>query len=497
MKRIGTITRHAQNQSDTRYNSLMQPLIEIENASFARPGNLPAFRDLSWTWREGETWAVTGPVAAGKSTFLDVLLGQLRRTQGDVRWPITQRLGRPVAWPNEIMERVSFKEDSRLFSYADHYYQQRYDFSGDAPTLEEFLRTGRQATPERFGAVCELFHLNELLPRTLLQLSNGQTRRARLARALLAEPVILLLDEPLVGLDEETRPELDTILKRLVEQGQKVVIATKPDAVPEWVTHVLHLEGMKVTAAATRSETKIHHRLTSKAPQAAEGDSNAEPVIECENVRVTYGGKPVLQGIDWTVRRGERWALLGPNGSGKTTLLSLLCGDHPQAFSNVVKLFGQQRGSGETIWDVKRRVGFVSPELHLYFSEPLLGYEAAATGFHDVLVHRTITPEQAKRLDGLFDHFDLAALKERPFRRMSSGEQRQILLLRALTKDPELLVLDEPFQGLDAERIAKLKDWLDNRLHADRTLIFVTHYEGELPTCVTRVLRLKDGRVVT
>jgi molybdate transport system ATP-binding protein len=213
-------------------------------------------------------------------------------------------------------------------------------------------------------------------------------------------------------------------------------------------------------------------------------------------VQVTYDARPILDDVSWTVRAGERWALVGPNGSGKTTLLSLICGDHPQAYSNDVRLFGQQRGSGESIWDIKRRIGLVSPELHLYYSEPLTAAQTAATGLFDVLAYRPTTPEQDKTIEELFDYFQIAELAKRPFARLSTGEQRLVLLVRALVKAPPVLILDEPFQGLDGHAISRARILLDQRLRPDQTLIFVSHVPKEIPESVNRRICLMEGRVV-
>ncbi len=196
------------------------------------------------------------------------------------------------------------------------------------------------------------------------------------------------------------------------------------------------------------------------------------------------------------MRRGERWAVLGPNGSGKSTLLSLLCGDHPQAYSNDVRLFGHRRGSGESIWDIKARLGLLSPELHLYFHEPLTAAQTAATGFFDVVTLRPTTPEQDERVRTLFEQRAISHLTERPFSRLSTGEQRLVLLARALVKRPELLILDEPFQSFDPALCARLRNWLDANLDPTPTLLFVTHHENEIPRSVAHILRLDNGRVV-
>jgi molybdate transport system ATP-binding protein len=225
------------------------------------------------------------------------------------------------------------------------------------------------------------------------------------------------------------------------------------------------------------------------------GGRTPEPVVEFSGVTVRYGDRAILRDITWTVRRGERWAVLGPNGAGKTTLLSLICGDHPQAYSNRVLLFGRPRGSGESIWEVKANVGLVSPELHLYFTTPLTAAEAAATGFFDVLTYRPISSAQTAAVRELFTAFGLAGLADRPFARLSTGEQRLVLLVRARVKRPPLLILDEPFQGLDDERIARARDWLDANVGPEQTLLFVSHYEAEIPASVTRRLRLYGGEV--
>ena len=218
------------------------------------------------------------------------------------------------------------------------------------------------------------------------------------------------------------------------------------------------------------------------------------PVLELVNVTVRHGGKAILDGVHWTVRRGERWAVSGPNGAGKTTLLALACGDHPQAFSNNVMLFGKRRGSGETIWDVKRNIGFVSPEFHLYFREPLTAFEAAATAFGDSLLYRAPAPEQIDAIRALFAAFGCEVLLSRKFARLSVGQQRLVLLVRAVVKEPPLLILDEPFQGLDGPTADRVRDWLDATLRPDQTLVFVTHVPAHLPRTVTRHLRLAGGR---
>ena len=483
----------------------MPDLIRLDAVTAARPGGAAAFRDLSWALRDGETWAVVGPVGAGKTTFAELLLGRLPVRSGRISWPLVERAGAAV--PADVIRLVAFREESRLFRPAGHYYQERFNFSDplDEVTVDTFLRSGAAADDGEVRRVADRLGVGALLGASFITLSNGQARRARIARALLAGPELLVLDDPFLGLDAAGRADVARLLGEVVAGGTRVLLVCRPAEVPGWVTHVLELGGnpsqypfsrdAERSAGAMRLDDVADRPLSPPALRSA-SRLNSSSVIELHDVTVRYGDRTVLDCVSWAVHRGERWALLGPNGSGKTTLLSLVCGDHPQAYANDVRVFGRRRGTGESIWDVKRRVGLVSPELHTYFSEPLTASRAAATGFFDAMTARPTTPDQDAAVRRLFAEFGLTDVMDRSFARLSTGQQRLVLLVRAVVKDPELLVLDEPFQGLDAAAVGHAKGWLDARLRADQTLIVVTHQPDELPRSVDRVLRLDGGRVV-
>jgi len=462
----------------------MSDLIRFERATFTRSGEV-VFRELTWTLRDGETWAMVGPVGSGKTTFAQVLLGRHPLRSGTATWPIVGR----AAFPSDVIRVVTFQEDSRLFSYRGHYYQERFNFTDplDDVTVGDYLRTGLSADEPAIATVAERLGVGGLLEASFLTLSNGQVRRTRIARALLAKPELLVLDDPFMGLDTAGRADVAKLLGELIADGTRVLLIARPEFVPEWATHVMKLEGRAAVPGTAA--------VSAARPRAAE--TAAVPggtILDLRNVTVRYGEKRILDNVTWQVRSGERWALLGPNGSGKTTLLCLVCGDHPQAYANEVLVFGQRRGTGDSIWDVKRRIGFVSPELHLYFTAPMNAETAAATGFFDVVTPRPTTPEQDAIVRQLFAEFALTDVMGRPFARLSTGQQRLVLLVRALVKSPELLILDEPFQGLDQAAIDHAKAWLDANLRADQTLIFVSHLADEIPACVTRELRLDAGR---
>ena len=476
------------------------PIVTFDAVSVARPGGDVVLRDITWTPREGETWAIVGPMGSGKTTLAEVVIGRLHASAGEVTWPLLEALragGRTIAWPSEVMRLVAFKEDSRLFSYVDHYYQQRFEFADEEEplSLDHFLRADLPASEAEIADVTEHLGIAGLRPLSFMKLSNGQARRARIARALLAKPELLILDDPFIGLDIAGRAELAEMLGTLVARGQRLLLIAPRNRVPAWITHSLELEHGAVVRSGSHTPAPSPEAESSRPVPSTRSMDDAPPVIELRDVNVAHGGKPILRNVSWTVRAGERWALLGPNGAGKTTLLSILCGDHPQAYANDVRLFGTRRGTGESIWDVKRRIGLVSPELHLYFTTPLSAFEAAVTGFHDVLAYREPTPEQAATVQEFFAAFGLAPLADKPFRRLSTGEQRLVLLVRALVKRPALLVLDEPFQGFDGDTVRRVRDWLDRELQPEQTLIFVSHIAEEIPRCVTQRLDIAAGVV--
>lgn len=488
------------------------PLILLRHATITRSNGL-ILREIDWTIREGETWAITGPMGSGKSTLAETILGRHRVASGEIDRPLLSQTSHRQR-TTDAVRLVAFREESRLFSPAKYYYQQRFNFIDpiDDLSLEEFLRATADSA-NALHAMARHFGLERLLPLSFLKLSHGQSRRARLAQALLAKPELLIIDDPFLGLDKAARDELAGMLGSLVKAGTRLLLVVKPGTMPTWVTHVLELRNGRVhglgprtprpqpLSPAGRGETKRAETRTGRgeingrAPRLSESKSEL-PIIQLTSVTVAYSGQPILNDVSWSVGAGEKWAVLGPNGAGKTTLLSLLCGDHPQAYANDVRLFGQRRGSGESIWDIKRKVGLLSPELHVYFTEPLTAERVAATGFSDTMTPRLTSPEQDETIRSLFREFGLAAIASRPFAQLSAGEQRLVLFVRAVAKNPPLLILDEPFQGLDDSTISRARDWLDLHLREDQTLLFVTHHEEEIPRCVTRRLRLDQGRIV-
>ncbi|HTK76924.1 MAG TPA: ATP-binding cassette domain-containing protein, partial [Gemmataceae bacterium] len=235
------------------------PILELDSVTAVRAGGDIAVRDLTWTIREGETWAIVGPVASGKTALAETLLGRHHVRSGEIHWPLIDRVragGRRVGWPADVVQLVAFKEESGLFSYGRHYYQQRFNFiePQDDLTLAEFLRAGTSATDGDLRAVAERFGVADLLALSLIKLSNGQTRRARLAHALLARPELLILDEPFLGLDAAGRSDVAILLGSLVRDGLRLVLITRPEMIPDWVTHVLKMDRLRAAWQGRRDE---------------------------------------------------------------------------------------------------------------------------------------------------------------------------------------------------------------------------------------------------
>ena len=220
---------------------------------------------------------------------------------------------------------------------------------------------------------------------------------------------------------------------------------------------------------------------------------DSDEVVKLNKVSIRYGDRTILNELDWTVYRGEKWALSGENGAGKSTLLSLVCADNPQSYACDISLFGRKRGTGESIWEIKKHIGYVSPEMHRAYLKNLPAIEIVASGLHDSIgLYKRPQPEQMAVCEWWMDIFGIADLKDKPFLQLSSGEQRLALLARAFVKDPELLILDEPLHGLDTynrRRVKKVIEAFCKR--KDKTMIMVTHYESEFPDTITNRIFLK------
>lgn len=351
----------------------------------------------------------------------------------------------------------------------------------------------------------------------LFKLSSGELRRYQLRRALENHPRVLILDNPFIGLDVDARRMLDDTLSELTRTTdlQVIIVISKTDDIPSFVTHVVEVSNRRVgdkepiNAFLPRIK-KFDHVLSEEKQQMVlsytgeatdkisrngnEGESaEREIVAQFNNVCIKYPGRVILKDLSFTVRRGEHWALTGENGAGKSTLLSLVCADNPQAYANDIVLFGRKRGSGESIWDIKQHIGYVSPEMHRAFLRDYPAIDIVASGMLDSIgLFRKATPEAKEKALWWMKIFGVEQYADTSMLKLSSGEQRLVLLARTFVKDPSLLILDEPLHGLDLRNRRMVKDVIETFCsRPDKTLIMVSHYREEFPACIDHEIFLK------
>ena len=510
----------------------MQKTIEIINGitrhpdyRMKQPVNLEILAD--------EQIAIVGPNAGGKSRLVDIITGRYPLLMNEVRYDFTPS---PLKMVSDNIKYISFR-DSYGDNDSSYYYQQRWnqhDIDENTPTagqiLEEtFLKVDQNNyyslnDKEKETAhirrltlkekLYKMFHLETLLDKYIILLSSGELRKFQLTKTLLSDPRILIMDNPFIGLDAETRNQLSELLRTLTtETGlQVILILSKTNDIPDFITHVIPVDDLTVgdkqpreSYLATLSGTHLSETETERIKQLLQYPEKTDIpdltdkdgcILKFNKVNIKYGNRTILKDLDWTVRKGEKWALSGENGAGKSTLLSLVCADNPQSYACDIELFGHKRGSGESIWEIKKHIGYVSPEMHRAYLKDLPAIDIIASGLNDsvgLYVHPR--PEQRQTCKWWMDLFGIGHLKDRTFLKLSSGEQRLCLLARAFVKDPELLILDEPLHGLDDRNRELVRNIINEFCSKDnKTLVMVTHYKEELPPVITHHLFLKKNK---
>ena len=456
---------------------MKRKVIEIVNGVARHPDyRLP--EPVNFVLHEGEQLAILGPNGCGKTKLVNTIIGRYPLLMNEVRYDFGEYNHRMVC---ENIHYMAFRD-----SYGDadgsYYYQQRWH-SQDvelSPTVRGVLPEGQ--SDEYVMSLYRDFAIDALQDKQLVMLSSGELRRLQIVKALMANPRVLIMDNPFIGLDAPTRTQLTVLLRRLiVERGlQLILVVSREEDIPDFVTRVVSLPDSKLPPF------RGGLRDVRKSP-LREGDGGGHSVISFRNVTLRYGERVIFENLDWEVRRGERWALHGRNGSGKSALLGLVCADNPQSYACDISLFGRRRGTGESIWDIKRRIGYVSPEMHRAYLKDLPAIEIVASGLHDSIgLYVRPRSEHVGICKEWMRVFGIEELSGRTFLKLSSGEQRLVLLARAFVKDPELLILDEPLHGLDTERRERVREIIDAWcVRSEKTLVMVTHYPEELPSCIT------------
>ncbi|MGN6351845.1 MAG: ATP-binding cassette domain-containing protein [Parafilimonas sp.] len=445
---------------------------------------------ISFNLNRDEHLLITGNSGSGKTTLVKALANRIFY-KGVVEFAGNK-------------PKIIFVEQHYFFKTLsntnDFYYQQRYNSfeSNDALTvLDELLKVS--GDKNKIDALLNQLQLHHRRNDALLHLSSGEHKRFQLIKAFLQDADVFIFDTPFIGLDINSRRILRDIIDEKAKSSTIIVIADVEDA-PACITHVAELEASKLKTFKKVENFQKHHspltlnhaQFNGKVP-VQKNTVEFEVAVKLENVSVAYGEKKILNNINWQINRGEKWLLKGVNGAGKSTLTSLITGDHPQAYSNKVFLFDKKRGSGESIWDIKRKIGFVSPELHWYYDKTVSVYNTIASGFFDTVgVYKKLNEEQKSIVDEWLQFLNIKTKAQQQLHTISTSQQRLALLARALVKNPPLLILDEPCQGLDERQVTDFVALVDDLCsQPGKTLIYVSHYENEIPKCVGKVMLLE------
>jgi molybdate transport system ATP-binding protein len=497
------------------------PIIQAQNISLFIDTER-VLNDISFSIQQGECIVLTGASGSGKTALAKIIAENIPATAGTIHF----------SSPDLKKIIVQQQHDFSFAFETKSYFGQRYDrnYGDNFPTVQDIF-SKENADDKTLEEVIQQFNLKEKLNQPIIELSNGEGKRVQLALALLKKPDILILDQPFIGLDVAMRKELHTVLEKIKEQKITIVLITAADEVPSFTDQIFLLDkgnlkhinkNEKIISGETDANAHIFADWEALKEVSASTHSSFDVAVQMNHINVSFGDKKILDDISWTVKRGEHWALVGHNGSGKSTLLSLITADNPQVYLNDVHLFDQKRGSGESIWEIKKKIGYISPEMHNQFlrgtsyvqSQTLakndysLGsfsqdktncFEIVSSGLNDQIGSSArLTMLQQKTVVHWMEALDVIQLKQKSFYKVSLGQQRLLLLARALVKNPPLLILDEPCQGLDKNQTKLFASLVDSVCkHIEKTLIYVSHYESDMPSCIKHRLVLEEGRVKT
>lgn len=490
-----------------------------------------------WQIKNDEHWAILGPNGSGKSTFVRSLWGGAPLRGGRITYDFSKKEPPPhLTPPKEAIGYVSFEMHQRLVEQEELQEELR-DYAGkkeEVTSGQDVIFSGILANrpvtaedQERLLATAERLQIGHLLPRSILSLSTGEMRKILIARALIKSPQLLILDEPFDGLDEAARESLAVAINRLMSGPLRVIlVAHRLEEIVPNITHVLFVKNGQLSVQGPKEKVLNSENLSSlygcnlrlgknngryslsfglEKNEKIDGaalpgqvfEDLPEVLIQMKDTTVRYGDVIALNRLNWLMKRGENWAILGPNGSGKSTILKLILGDHLQGYSNQITLFGKRRGSGETLWEIKKNIGAVSSELQVQYRKKMSAGDVVASGFYDSIgLYQSPTAAQTRMVDQWVEFLNVGDIAREPYPELSYGQKRMILLARAMVKSPALLVVDEPCHGLDIPNRRRVLKILEKIGKTKAHLLYVTNHQEEILNCITHIMRLQQGKVL-
>lgn len=486
-------------------------LIALNNVSVNIEGHT-LLSGVTWQLKRGENWALLGGNGAGKSSFLRLIRSEL--------WPDAGMAGKRIynldGNPGE--SAVGIKKRIPLFSseLQDRYHRHQWDMSGREVVYTGFFDSAwlhQSPTDEQKESAEQIIRelrLLTLCSKNFLEMSRGEARKILIARALVAGPDILALDEPCEGLDPSSAGKLLQMIEIAASSGIPVLYATHriPELIPS-ITHVLIIGNGKIIAQGTKDSVLaggpdgaalvgVQAPGSSNSPLSRDRSNNSKrrsPLIKIANADVFIKDKKVLHDISWVMRKGEHWAIIGRNGAGKSTMLKLIAGDVYPALGGEISRF-RTTGTG-SIRNLRKKIGVVSPELQRDYSYNIKGLDAVISGFFSsVGLYDRITGQHKKKALHWIDFFHLQRLSRKYMQEMSYGEQRKILIARAMVNSPDILILDEPCSGLDSNSRSRFLSLMDEAAQSGVSLIMASHQLDEMPSSITHVMIIDEGRII-
>ena len=476
-------------------------MIKLENISYKTDGKT-LLDNITVDFSNKKCWAITGANGSGKSLLAMIIAGILKPSSGAI---ISDEKTGYTSF--ELQQKVMAEErrkDNSRFMHG----------SVDSGTLvKDFVSEDCEGFENRlFDKYKLMFGIEGIMERGLRFLSTGEFRKVLLCKALSCGPDCLIIDDPFDGLDVLSRENLNKLIIDLIKSGERIfIVSSRQSEIPSEIENVLCLDEGKISYEPRSSQKQCAEQdagrgyvsLNNNYLKAIEYNASQcnsprnsmrnDNIISMTNVSVAYNGIKIISEINWSVGKGDRWKITGPNGCGKSTLMSLINGDNPKAYLNDISLFGRKRGSGESIWEIKNRIGFVSGDLQMNFRVRTNVMDTALSGFFDSIgLYDAVSGLQKQEAETWLEAARLGDKKDRMFEELSYGEKRLALIIRAFIKKPQLLILDEPCQGLDEKNTTSVMD-LINMISEDSdiTILLITHDAKLIPQGFAKHLLFK------
>lgn len=452
-------------------------MIELNNVTVSRSGR-KLLEDFSLKIAPDEHWVITGPPGAGKTTLLALIAGSIRPASGQVKYNFIT----DADWQehyNQLHKSIRYVPANAIqifmSGYHELFYQQRYYSMGEdnIPKVRNFLGDGaHQLATWNFP---DTFNIEDLMDIELTRLSNGQLKKVVILSNLLTGiPKFILFDFPFEGLDRQSRKDLIGFIDHIATNfAIQIILTDHHHELPEVINRKLMLQDFRIASIEKFTQHSVPINTTPAFSSVITTLEKNSPVVEMKDVTIQYGTRKIIQNLSWTINKGERWALTGKNGSGKTTLFSLIYADHPMAYSQKIFLFGKRRGSGESIWDIKKRITYLGPE-QVHFLNP---GNILISAREYILNQKS---NQKEHLKMLIEFLQAESFIDYPVRWLSSAQLQMMLLMQSFMETRELVLLDEPFQFLDSVSKQRVVEYLSHHLESDTTLVLITHYEDDL-----------------